>query len=151
MAKIVQKGGKIHIGIGSYASLTKSFTQQEILKYSELSGDSNPIHFSKEAAKEKGFEDVVVFGMLSSSLFSGLLGNNFPHSVYLSQTLNFLAPVYVFENLLAKVLVTDIQHSKSGKIKCFLDTTLTKSSLEVLAVEGKALILLEPNSVQLNS
>src|ERR1700741_648739 len=81
---------------GDTASVTKTFTQEEIEKFADLSGDHNPIHLDEEHAKGTRFGRRIAHGMLTSSLISNVIGNDLPGagSIYLGQTLQFLAPVF---------------------------------------------------------
>lgn len=70
---------------------------QEVQKFADSVGDHNPIHFDDLAAQKAGFRRRIAHGMIASSMFSDILGNELPGpgSVYASQTLRFLAPILV--------------------------------------------------------
>lgn len=90
--------GKIIFGkfkIGDKASIIKKFTQDDVLSFSKLSCDTNPLHFDDNYAKtiqnkEKKslFQGKIIHGILLGSLFSGLAGTKLPGSgcIYLSQS-----------------------------------------------------------------
>ena len=64
--------------IGDRASIIKRFVDEDILTFSELSNDKNPIHLDSNFASKTNFGRKIVHGMLIASLFSGLLGEKLP-------------------------------------------------------------------------
>jgi acyl dehydratase len=68
-----------------------SVNQDQVLAFSEITGDENPIHLDLEYAKNSIFKTVIVHGFLSGSIFSKIIGMYFPgeRSVYLEQKLRF--------------------------------------------------------------
>lgn len=81
---------------GMTFEFNRTLTTKDLNSFAELTGDYNPLHRDANYAKQKGFNDVVIHGMLSSSLFSTLVGMICPgkKNLYLSQSLNFKNPVY---------------------------------------------------------
>ncbi len=128
------------IKVGQEAVIKKAFSEEEVITFSELSGDSNPIHLDKEFAANSFFKQRIVHGFLYSSLISSLLGTKLPGpgSIYLHQEMNFKKPVYFDEEVTAVVKVTDINHEKS---LVYLSTLCYKGNSE-LVLEGKAIIKL---------
>ena len=100
--------------IGQEATISKTFVFDEVVAFSELSLDRNPIHLDKEYAKKGIFSDLIVHGLLTSSLISAVIANKLPGpgSIYLSQSLKFLKPVYHNEEVVAKVKIVDIKQKK---------------------------------------
>ena len=62
-----------------------------------ITGDKNPLHTNLEYAKEKGYSEKVVYGMLTSSILSTLAGMYMPgeHSLIHSVEINFVKPVFL--------------------------------------------------------
>ena len=86
-----------------------------------ISEDRNPLHLSDEAGQNSIFGRRVAHGMLSASLFSALLGEKLPGhgAIYLSQSLQFIAPVYPGDKVDASVTVEKINPSKKHvTLKC---------------------------------
>lgn len=118
--------------VGDSASITKSFSSEEVLKFAEVSADSNPIHLDEKTAAESIFGQRVVHGMLVGSLFSGLIGMELPGkgTIYLSQNLRFKAPVFIDQEVTATVEITDIRDDKP----------IIKLRTSCLNAEGKTVI-----------
>lgn len=73
------------------------FTQDQVNKFAEISGDNNPIHTDADYAANTIFKKPIIHGIFSSSIFSKYFGTVWPGegAVYLSQTLQFKRPMYV--------------------------------------------------------
>lgn len=125
--------------IGDRASITKTFTKQEVEDFAKVSMDDNPIHLDDEYAKGTRFGQRIVHGLLVSSLLSGIIGSKLPGTgaVYLGQSLKFIAPVFIGEEVTAEVEVTQIRKDKPIAT---LSTRITKANGEV-AVEGEAVAM----------
>jgi acyl dehydratase len=125
--------------IGKTIEIKRVFTQQDIARFAAVSGDDNPVHLDADYAAYTLFKRPVVHGMLVGSLFSQLLGKHWPGpgSIYLSQTLKFLKPVFPGELLVARCSLESFDHEKHRGT--FL-TTIHLSSGD-LAVTGYAVVL----------
>ena len=107
--------------IGLTRSISKIMGDSEIKSFSEISEDRNPLHLSDEAGQNSIFGRRVAHGMLSASLFSALLGEKLPGhgAIYLSQSLQFIAPVYPGDKVDASVTLEKINPSKKHvTLKC---------------------------------
>ena len=107
--------------IGLTRSISKIMGDSEIKSFAEISEDRNPLHLSDEAGQNSIFGRRVAHGMLSASLFSALLGEKLPGhgAIYLSQSLQFIAPVYPGDKVDASVTVEKIDTSKKHvTLKC---------------------------------
>jgi 3-hydroxybutyryl-CoA dehydratase len=122
---------------GMTAVMSKTVTEGDILMFAGVSGDTNPIHLSENFAKGSMFEGRIAHGMLSASFISALIGTRLPGpgSVYMSQSLKFLAPVRAGDTVDARVTVAEINVEKS---RITLHTQCMVGA-EVV-IEGEALI-----------
>ena len=123
--------------IGQEATISKTFFFDEVVAFSELSLDRNPIHLDKEYAKKGIFSDLIVHGLLTSSLISAVIANKLPGpgSIYLSQSLKFLKPVYHNEEVVAKVKIVDIKHEKliiMLETQCFVNDIIVLDGIAVV-------------------
>ena len=94
--------------IGQQASLSKTVTAADVDTFAQLIGDFNPIHVDEETARRSRFGGRIAHGMFIGGLISAVLGNELPGpgAIYLSQQLQFMAPVYVDDTITAVVEVT---------------------------------------------
>lgn len=125
------------IEVGDYYELERSFGEEEVKKFADLSNDQNPIHLDKVYAKQTFFGKRIVHGMLYSSMISAILANHLPGpgTIYMEQTLKFTAPVYYDEVIIAKVDVTDFDRKRQIAL---LDTSIRKKSDDQIVIKGEA-------------
>ena len=121
-----------HFTIGEEATLTKVITDDDILMYSRITGDLNPVHVNEKYAKGTGFGGRIAQGMLVAGFISSLLGTVLPGpgSIYMSQQLRFLAPVRPGDHVTARVKVTDWA-PKKGVIK-LLTEVINQDNITVI-------------------
>ena len=77
--------------VGMTESISKVITSEDVRKFSELSGDTNPIHLDEKYAKETRYKKNIAHGLMCASYFSGIFGTKLPGlgSIYVSQSLKF--------------------------------------------------------------
>lgn len=124
---------------GMIASVTKAFSQKEVIKFNKLNGDTNPIHFDRKYAAATRFGRVIVPGPLTATIFGGLLGSKLPGpgTILLYQSHRFLKPIFIDEENTYSIWVTTVDEVKNRlnfALKCM------KSNGES-AIEGEALVL----------
>ncbi len=85
----------IHVGLEE--SFSVRVISEKLDKFLKISGDINPLHTDTEYSKSKGFSDRVVYGMLTSSFFSTLVGVYLPGKYCILQGIDiqFSKPVYI--------------------------------------------------------
>ncbi len=100
--------------IGTQATLSRSITEDDILLFALVSGDHNPIHLDAEYAERSFFGKRIAHGFLIGSLISAVLGNALPGpgSIYLGQTLKFLAPIHIGDTVTVTVKVVALREEK---------------------------------------
>ncbi len=125
--------------IGDNASLTKTFTDEDVRTFAKISGDHNPIHIDDEFAASTRFERRLVHGMLTAGMISAVLGMQLPGpgSIYLKQELNFRAPVYISDTITATVTVTKAREDKP----IITLATVCKNQDGETVIEGVAVLL----------
>lgn len=128
------------IKIGDTFSTQREITDELIRKFADVSGDYNPIHLDEEFAKTTRFGRRIAHGMLSGAFISAVLGNEFAERkiVYLSQTMKFVAPVFIGDTVTASGTVTRIREDK-GIVT--LETLCKNQSGETL-VSGEAAVMI---------
>ena len=100
--------------LGDSAEITKTIEQADVDAFADLTGDHNPVHVDEEFAKTTRFGRRIAHGMLTASLISSVLANKLPGegSVYLGQTLKFVAPVFPGDEITARVTVKEIREDR---------------------------------------
>lgn len=129
--------------IGMMRYLRKEITDRDIELFADVSTDHNPVHLDEDYAQDTIFEGRIAHGMLTASLISAVIGEQLPGhgTVYLGQSLKFMAPVRPGDIVLAEVTVTDIEHIKRRvtlETQCLVgDTVVLKGEALVLAPSQK--------------
>lgn len=124
--------------IGMEASFQKIVTEADIIAYAEVSGDKNPVHLDAEYAARTPFKTCIAHGMLTASYISAVFGMEMPGpgAVYVSQTLNFKAPVRIGDVVTAKVRVLELYE---GKRRARFESVCLVNGKPVL--EGEAVLM----------
>jgi 3-hydroxybutyryl-CoA dehydratase len=131
----------MNLRVGDTASLTRTVTDADVLAFAEVSGDHNAIHLDDAFAATTRFGRRIAHGMFGASLISAVLGNDLPGpgSIYLSQTLKFLAPVYLGDTVTARVTVTKIRDDKPiVTLECVCESERGEA-----LIKGEAAVLVE--------
>jgi 3-hydroxybutyryl-CoA dehydratase len=93
---------------GMSAAFTKMVTEADIIKYADISGDTNPVHLDADYAAATMFKERIAHGMLTAGFVSAVFGTKLPGpgSIYVNQSLKFRAPVKIGDTVTATVTVT---------------------------------------------
>ncbi len=123
---------------GAKASFSKKITEQDVAQFAEISGDKNPLHLDAEYAQSTRFGARIAHGAFTFGVISAALGNELPGhgTVYLSQTIKFLKPVYFDDTITATVEITALRADK-GIVT--LKTDCANQRGEIIA-EGEATV-----------
>jgi 3-hydroxybutyryl-CoA dehydratase len=99
---------------GQRASFTKTFTDEDVRRFIEITGDTNPLHVDEEFAAGTQFGGRIIHGMLAASLFSTMVGMLLPGTgaIYRSQTLRFLLPVRPGDTVTAHFVVRSVDRAR---------------------------------------
>ena len=125
------------ISVGDISEFSKTFSETDIYLYAGISGDFNPAHINETFASKTYFKTRIAHGMLSAGLISAVIGTQLPGpgSIYMQQTLTFLAPVHIGDTVTARVEVVE----KIDKKKVRMQTTCTNQDA-VVVLEGEAMV-----------
>ncbi len=126
------------IEIGMTRHLTKTVTDRDIELFAEVSTDRNPVHLDDDYAQDTIFEGRIAHGMLTAGLISAVIGEQLPGhgTVYMGQTLKFMAPVRPGDKVRVEVEVTAVDYTKR---RVTLDTRCLVDGKPVL--KGEAVVL----------
>lgn len=124
--------------LGDKAEMTKRFSDRDLLDYVRATNDSNPIHCTDEHTVNR-FRGKIVHGMLVGGLISAVLGTKLPGhgTIYVSQTMKFIKPVYVNESVTARVEITAIDETRK---RLSLATTCYNEKGELVLI-GEAIVI----------
>ena len=131
------------IEMGMTRFVRKIVTDEDIEMFAQVSTDRNPVHLDDDYAQDTIFEGRIAHGMLTAGLISAVIGEQLPGhgTVYMGQTLKFMAPVRPGDMVRASVTVRDLDHGKRRvtlDCRCDVgDTTVLKGEALVLAPSRK--------------
>lgn len=116
-----------------------SFSQDEVNRFAEVTGDKNPVHTDADYAAKTMFKRPIMHGMLSASLFSKVFGTLFPGegTIYLKQSLNFLKPMYVDIKYQAVFTVKEVMRDKNRAVV----ETIIKNPDGLVCTSGEATVM----------
>lgn len=131
------------LSVGMSATFSKTLTDADIVMFSGVSGDTNPVHLDEEYAKTTLFKGRISHGMLSAGFISAVLGTKLPGPgcIYISQALRFKAPVRPGETVTARVTVMEIFPEKSRVIlqtQCLVGDTVVIDGEATVMVPSRA-------------
>lgn len=140
------------IQVGEEASFSRLITHDDVETFAKLTGDQNPLHLSDEFARRVSYGKPVVYGMLSASFISTMIGMLLPGqgALWTSQTLEFIHPTYVGDTITVKARVK--QKSPSTRT-LVLGVEVTNQKDQVLVTgesKVKMLVLEEANEMTEN-
>jgi acyl dehydratase len=116
--------------------MSRTITTAHIERFTEISGDRNPLHYDLDAAKASRFGEIVVQGGVTSAILNAVVAEHLPGpgTVFLNVNWNFTAPVRPGDTITGRVEVTDVRRDKPiTKLR----TTVTRDDGTV-ALEGTA-------------
>ena len=124
--------------VGMEASFAKTVSEADIIAFAEVTGDKNPVHLDAAYAAKTIFKEPIAHGMLTAGYISTVFGMELPGpgAIYVSQTLNFRAPVRQGDRVVAKVRVMELYHAKRrARFEC------TCSVGDKIVLEGEAVLM----------
>lgn len=124
--------------VGQQAMFGRTITDADIVAFAGVSGDTNPIHLHDGFARTTRFGQRIAHGMLSGSYISTVIGTKLPGpgAVYISQSMNFKAPVIVGDTITAVATITEIDDKRR---RVTLKTQCLKG--DTVVIDGEAIVL----------
>lgn len=123
--------------VGLQEKIVKHVSSSDVVGFAEVSGDRNPIHLSEHFAARTPFKTRIAHGLYTASLISAVLGTRLPGpgAIYLSQTLNFKAPVKIGDDVTVLVTVEELmEKGNRARLSCVCSVD------ETVVLEGEALV-----------
>lgn len=114
MTYVIENKTFDEIDVGDTGSVAKTLTEEDIRLFAAASSDINPMHLDPEFAAKTPFKKVIGHGMWTGSLISAVFGTKLPGpgSIYLQQSIKFIKPVYIGDNITAEVVVAEKKPEK---------------------------------------
>jgi len=109
------------LSVGRTETLRKTIDSSDVVGFAEVTGDRNPIHLSEHFAATTPFGTRIAHGLYTASLISALLGTRLlgPGAIYISQTLNFRAPVKIGDTVAVTVTVVElVAEKRRARLTC---------------------------------
>jgi 3-hydroxybutyryl-CoA dehydratase len=120
------------------ASYTRACTDADIVAFADVTGDRNPVHLDAVYAATTPFKTPISHGMLTAGYISAVFGMHLPGpgAIYVSQTLNFRAPVRHGDQVTASVRVIDLIPAKRrARFACLCKVG------DTVVLEGEAILM----------
>lgn len=129
--------------VGRKASITKKVTEHDVLAFTEVSGDSNPLHSDPEYAAKTRFGQRIAHGAFGLGLLSAVLGTRLVPDktvIYLGQSVRFLRPIFLDDTVTAECEIIELKSDRPiATVAC---RCVNQNGEEVL--KGEATIMLDP-------
>ena len=122
--------------VGQVAERSRKVDPKDIGRFTEISGDRNPLHYDEAVAKASRFGEIVVQGGVTSAILNAVVAERLPGpgTVFMQTNLRFLAPVRPRDTITGEVTVTAVRHDKPITR---LDVRVVRDD-GVVALEGDA-------------
>lgn len=122
--------------VGETAERSRTVERDDIKRFTEISGDRNPLHYDEEAAQATQFGEIVVQGGVTSAILNAVVAHEVPGpgTVFLNVDWEFTAPVRPGDTITGWVEVLEVREDKPITE---LETTVTRGDGET-ALQGTA-------------
>lgn len=125
------------LGVGDYVRFTKAIENTDVSAFAQVSGDSNRLHLGDEFAEATQFEGRIAHGTLVAGTISAALARLPGLTVYLSQDLEFHAPVEIGETVTAACEIVE----ELGDTRYRLHTTVETADGDTV-IDGEAVVVI---------
>jgi 3-hydroxybutyryl-CoA dehydratase len=125
------------LSVGMTETLSKTISSSDVVGFAQLTGDRNPIHLSEHFAARTSFGGRIAHGLYTAGLISAVLGTRLPGpgAIYISQTLNFRAPVRIGDRVDVTVSVSELMPERyRARLTCICEVA------GEVVLDGEALV-----------
>ena len=131
------------LSVGQEASISNTVMADVISAFAAVSGDRNPVHVDADYAATTMFKEPIAHGMLSAAYISAVFGMQLPGpgAIYISQTLNFKAPVKIGDEVVTTVKVAELIPEKR---RAMFDCVCSVNGKPVVQGEAVLMVPLRP-------
>lgn len=130
------------MNVGDRASRSRLVEADDIVRFTAMTGDRNPLHYDAEVAAASRFGGIIVQGGVTTGLLNALVAEDLPGpgSVFLNVNWDFRAPTRPGDVITASAEIISVHASKPI---CTMRTTITNQHGDTV-VEGTAVVYREP-------
>lgn len=127
---------------GTVASRSRQTSMADVVRFTEMTGDRNPIHYDAALAGATRLGGLVVQGGVTTGLLNAVVAEDLPGpgTVFLETNWRFLKAVKVGETITATVRVVE---TRDDKPICRLETNISDASGDI-CVSGTAVTFTIP-------
>jgi acyl dehydratase len=131
--------------VGDCDSLTRTLSEQDLILFAKVSGDTNPVHLDENFASSTMFKTRIAHGMWTASLISCALATKLPGpgGIYLGQELKFTRPVKIGDTVTVQLKIIEIDQEKK---RATVSTEVINQNKKIV-VKGKAEIMPATESI----
>lgn len=124
------------IQVGDRAYFAKTISETDVYQFASVTCDFNPAHINEAYAERTFFKHRIAHGMLTASLVSNVLGTQLPGpgTIFVSQSMKFLAPVYIDDTI--EVVVEAVELNVEKNRMTFKAWGTNQNDVRVLEAEG---------------
>ena len=121
---------------GDTAELRRLITADDLFVFAVASGNYNPMHLTETDLDADGQTERVAPGMFVASLISAVLGTQLPGpgTIFVSQSVQFLAPVRIGDTVEAVVEILELNRERN-RMK-FAAWCVNQNDVKVLTADG---------------
>jgi acyl dehydratase len=100
--------------VGQLARRSRKVEPGDIERFTEISGDRNPLHYDEAAAKQTRFGGIVVQGGVTSAILNAVVAEDLPGpgTVFLQVNWTFKVPVRPGDTITGEVKITKVREDK---------------------------------------
>ena len=127
---------------GTTARRSRTVTAADIVRFTDMTGDRNPLHYDEQLAAASRFGGIIVQGGVTSGLLNAVVAEDLPGpgSVFLHVDWSFTAPVRPGDMITAEV---EVLERRDDKPIATLRTTITNDN-GTTVLDGTAIVYREP-------
>jgi acyl dehydratase len=128
------------IDVGTTYTHSFSFTQEEVVRFAEVTGDKNPVHLDEAYAATTMFKRPIMHGFLGGAVFSKVFGTLFPGegTIYLKQSMAFMRPMYVDTTYEVRMTVKEVNKEKH---RATVETLIVDVASGETTISGEATVM----------
>ncbi|MCG6872308.1 MAG: MaoC family dehydratase [Gammaproteobacteria bacterium] len=118
--------------MGQTATRSRQVSAQDIQRFTDISGDRNPLHYDERAASGTRFGGIVVQGGVTSAILNAVVAEDLPGpgTVFLQVNWRFQAPVRPGDTITGEVTVSSVR----------ADKPITELQTRVLLADGSVVL-----------